>query len=350
MKKMLTKIDTQKALNTRAGRGIFYFLLFTCSILFVFGCGDSLQKTPGPDTAFVASLKDQAVNIVQQGLADHDPRVRVTAIEVVADTRQVKLMHKVQQLLKDNFVPVRFAASLAVGDTKYHPAQNLVEQLLGDRNENVRIAAAYAITRLGSQQGFDILRTATASTDHQVRANAVWLLGKTGNKQALELLYWALEDKDSDYGTRLQAAEAIAKLGDERIYRKLWAILISAYADDRVMGVRAMGALGTEQAKNALITMLDDDLLEVRLTAAAQLGTLGYKDGEPEVLDVFNKNLTNDLDKKDDIERVNVLTAMAIGRIGSTKLTRFLPRLLQNESKFVRLAAARAVLLCLIKK
>jgi len=348
MKKILTKVDT--TLNTPAGRGIFYFLLFTCSILFVFGCGDSLQKTPGPDTAFVASLKDQAVNIVQEGLADHDPRVRVTAIEVVAVTRQVQLMPIVQRLLNDNSVPVRFAASLAVGDNQYHIAENSVRELLDDRSENVRIAAAYAIARLGSKEGFDVLQTAATSTDRLLRANAVLLLGKTANTQALEILYWALEDKDSDYGTRLQAAEAIARLGDERIYRKLWAILISAYADDRVMGVRAMGALGTEQAKNALITMLDDDWLEVRLTAAAQLGTLGYKDGEPEVLDVFNKNLTNDLDKKDDIERVNVLTAMAIGRIGSTKLTRFLPRLLQNESKFVRLAAAEAVLLCLIKE
>jgi len=348
MKKILTKVDT--TLNTPAGRGIFHFLLFTCSILFVFGCGDSLQKTPGPDTAFVASLKDQAVNIVQEGLADHDPRVRVTAIEVVAVTRQVQLMPIVQRLLNDNSVPVRFAASLAVGDNQYHIAENSVRELLDDRSENVRIAAAYAIARLGSKEGFDVLQTAATSTDRLLRANAVLLLGKTANTQALEILYWALEDKDSDYGTRLQAAEAIARLGDERIYQKLWAILISAYADDRVMGVRAMGALGTEQAKNALITMLDDDWLEVRLTAAAQLGTLGYKDGEPEVLDVFNKNLTNDLDKKDDIERVNVLTAMAIGRIGSTKLTRFLPRLLQNESKFVRLAAAEAVLLCLIKE
>ncbi len=338
MKKMFTKI--------------VHFLLFIvyCLLLFVFGCGDSLQKTPGPDTAFVASLRDQAVNIVLQGLADHDPRVRVTAIEVVAVTREVKLMPKVQQLLNDNFVPVRFAASLAVGDTKYHPAETLVEELLGDGNENVRIAAAYAIAQLGSMEGFDVLQTAATSTDHLLRANAVLLLGKTGNKQALNLLYWVLEDKDSDYRTRLQAAEAIAELGDERIYQKLWAILISAYADDRIMGARAMGALGTEQAKNALITMLDDDLLEVRLAAAAQLGRLGSLAGEPEVLDVFNKNLTNDLDKMDDIERVNVLTATAIGRIGSAKLTRFLPRLLQNESKFVRLAAARAVLLCLMKK
>mgnify|MGYP001110137148 CR=1 FL=1 len=52
----------------------------------------------------------------------------------------------------------------------------------------------------------------------------------------------------------------------------LWTRLISAYADDRVMGIRAMGALGTPEAKNALTTMLDDPVPEVRLAAAEQVG------------------------------------------------------------------------------
>jgi HEAT repeat protein len=119
-------------------------------------------------------------------------------------------------------------------------------------------------------------------------------------------------------------------------------MLISAYADDRVVGIRAMGALGTEQAKNALITMLDDGVLEVRLAAAEQLGKLQDPIGEPEVLQVFTKNLTAGLDKES-LERVNVLTALAIGQIGTKPLTKYLPQLLKDESGFVRIAAAKAV-------
>ncbi|MHC4665129.1 MAG: HEAT repeat domain-containing protein, partial [Planctomycetota bacterium] len=84
------------------------------------------------------------------------------------------------------------------------------------------------------------------------------------------------------------------------------------------------------------------DVLEVRLAAAAQLGMLGDPTGEPEVLDVFRKNPTAGF-KKERLEHVNVLTALAIGRIGTARLTRFLPRLLASDSKFVRLAAAMAV-------
>jgi HEAT repeat protein len=111
------------------------------------------------------------------------------------------------------------------------------------------------------------------------------------------------------------------------------------------MGVRAMGTLGGGKARDILITKLDDDILEVRLAAAEQLGRLRDKTGEPEVLDVFEKNLTAGLEDQA-LERANVLTAMAIGRICTPTLTKYLPGLMKNKSKSVRIAAAKAVFLC----
>jgi len=321
---------------------------FVCVLLSVFGCNESLQTIDNLDSASVDYLLPDATRIIRESLDDDNPRVRANAIEVVAATNRVELMPKVQQLLEDDFVPVRFAATLAVGDLKYNLAKRQVKLLLDDDDENVRIAAAYAMSRLGSSEYFEIVRSAIASKDQTVRANSAVLLGKSGDKNALKLLYWAKEDDDSDYKVRFQAAEAIARLGDERIYSKLWTMLISVYADDRAMGVKAMGAMGTLQAKNALITMLDDDVLELRLAAAEQLGMLKDSTGEPEVLDVFTKNLTAGLDKEG-LERVNVFTAMAIGQIGTPSLTKFLPRLLEDDSKFVRIAAAKAVFQCVIK-
>jgi len=322
----------------------FAFLAFA-----VFGCNKSLQTTytnTPVDTISVNNLKPQATQIIQEALADDNPLIRVNAIEVVATTKQIRLMPKVRRLLKDKFVPVRFAAALAVGDLQYSLAKSEVAPLLQDENENVKIAAAYAMSKLGSPDSFQLLRKAIASNDQTVRANAALLLGKSGDKNVLKFLYWTLQREDSDDRVRLQTAEAIAMLGDEWIFPKLWAMLISTYADDRIMGVRAMGALATVQARNALITMLDDDILEVRLAAAEQLGMLASSAGELEVLDVFTKKLTADLNKMG-LERVNVLTALAIGRIGTPQLTNFLPQLLKNQSKFVRIAAAKAVFQCI---
>ena len=118
------------------------------------------------------------------------------------------------------------------------------------------------------------------SSDQTVRANAVMLLGKAADKSVLELLYWAKNDDGSEPKVRYQAAEAIARLGDETIMPKLWTLLVSKFVENKIIGIRAMAALGTVDAKEALITKLDDDILEVRLTAAEQLGVLGDNWGE----------------------------------------------------------------------
>jgi HEAT repeat protein len=338
--------------NKKANVSIFPALIFISTMIFTFGCNNLLKFKPAPRPDFIPDkigvpdinqIRLEAVQILQEGLADSDPMVRVNTIEVVATTRQVKLMPKVQRLINDEFMPVRFATALAIGDMQYSLGQNSIRQLLKDKDVNVKIAASYAMAMLGNPEYLEVLRKAILNDDQTVRANAVLLLGKSGDKTALKFLYWALQNKNSDDKVAYQAAESIARLGDERIYQKLWAMLISAYADVRVMGIRAMGAMGTPEAKNALTTMLNDELLEVRLAAAEQLGTLKDPVGEPRVLEVFEKNLSAGLDKNSR-ERANVLAAMAIGQIRTPSLTKFLPELLKDESKFVRIAAAKAVL------
>ena len=322
---------------------ILHVLLLAYLTLSVFGCNNSLQPSArDSNVTNTYSLGAEALRIIRDGLADPDPLVKVNAVEVVVTTRQIKLMPKVQRLLQDEFVPVRFAAALAVGDTEYALAKKLVAQLLEDKDVNVITAAAYAMGKLGSAEYFEVLRKAISSPDQTIRANAALLLGKTGDRRALESLYWALQDRNSADKVVFQVAESIAMLGDEGIYPKLWTMLISAYADVRVTGIKAMGELGTPEARNALTTMLDDAVLEVRLAAAAQLGRLRDRAGESQVLEVFEKDLATGLDMEAS-ERASVLTALAIGQIGTPALTKFLPQLLRNNSKFVRIAAAKAV-------
>jgi HEAT repeat protein len=119
-------------------------------------------------------------------------------------------------------------------------------------------------------------------------------------------------------------------------------MLISAYADVRVMGVRAMGALGGPEARGALTTSLDDEVAEVRLAAAEQLAKMGDQSGERIVIDIFTKKMTAGLESEEQ-QRINIFAARAIGRLGGPKVTKYLPVLLKDPSKSVQLAAARAV-------
>ena len=350
---LFTNINEIKAVNSsifkakgaRFGKYFFVLLCIALHFLAICGCNESLNIAAAKDSAGSAEqLELRAVKILTEALGNSNPRIRANAIEITAMTKQEQLMPRVQQLLGDDFVPVRFAAALAAGDMQYMPAGKTLHKLLKDPEENVKIAAAFGLYKLGWKQGYNVICEALENKNQTVKANAVVLLGKTNNKEALPLLYKIKDSSKSGHKVIIQAAEAIARLGDERILKKLWALLISYYADDRIVGVKAMGALGTKEAQDALLTMLNDGIIEVRLTAAGQLGMFGYTNGEAEIIKVFEGKILRGMDNES-AERVKILAALAAGRIGTEAVTRYLPGLLKDKSKLVQLAAAGAVLL-----
>jgi len=305
------------------------------------GCQDSFGLRPGPAPLPSSVPTTQAFQVLEAGLSDPDPRVRSSAIEIVVQTRQSRLMPKVKRSIRDPIVPVRFSALVAIGDLRYSLARQDIHQIYHEENENpsVRLAAAYALDRLGEKQYANHYYDAITSTDMTLRANSALLLGRSGDRNTLKLLYWALEDRDSDDRVLQQAIESVAMLGDERVYQKIWTELISAYADDRIHGIRAMGHLGIEPAKQALITMLEDPVLEVRLAAAEQLGRFNDPVGQYLVQEAFKPDPSRDRAAQ---IRIKVMAAMAIGEIGTESLVQHLPRLLNDASPFVRIAAAKA--------
>ena len=328
---------------------LYIFVLGAALLPFIaFGCTEPsaisrLQLEDGSGKNIVV----KAAEILQDSLNDDDPRIRTNAIEVVATTRQMHLMPVVDQLLTDRFTPVRFAASLAVGDTKYSSSKKRLTSLLKAPDINTRLAAAYGLYKLGDKSKIQLMIQQINSPDMDVRANAALVLGKTGDKEAINPLRTAIEAKDSDDKVRFQSAQSLALLGDKAIYPKLWSMILNINADDRILGAQAMGDLGTEEAQGALTTLISDpnEVLEVRLAAAGQLGKLGSTIGEPHVIEAFSGKIPLATDPVR-AERICILSAMAIGEIKTPQLTQYLPQLLNYRSKFVRLAAAKAVFMC----
>jgi len=324
--------------------------------IFIIGCTEEYIPV-SPSDSNVHRYKKQAIEIVRVGLMDKDALVRTHSIEVVSSTNTIQLMPLVLKLTKSRAVPVRFAAAMAMGDVKYTASEYTLKEMLQDKDENVRIAAAYSLMKLGVANHHDKLMGALSSNDPTVQANAALLIGKLDYKPAIEVLYKLINNPNSNDMVRIQAVESIAMLGDERVYGRLWTMLISKYADDRIMGIRAMGALGTKNAKDAIMKQLyhieevsnedpknlGNEDITVRLCAAEQLGKLGIKAGEEEVLKYFS-TVTYSLDKLPSIPN-NQIAIMAIGRINGRNLNRHLPKLLSNKNKDLRLAAAQSLLL-----
>ena len=295
----------------------------------------------------VSRLESKALKIVREALTDEIGVMRSHAIEVVVTAQRRELMPQVLKLLADEYVGVRFTAGVAVGDMEYTPGEYMVKPMLEDPNPNAVIAAAYALARLGRAGYADRIREMAMSEDQTVRANAALLLGKLGDKANLPLLYDVLRAPDSVDKVKFQVVESVSRLGDEQIYKnKLWALLISKFADDRVMGIRGMGLLNTTDSKNAIITMLDDEVPEIRLCAAEQLARMGDMTGESEVTGYFTS-------QHPDVKQTptaSIFATMALGRMPTAAGGSYLPRLLQSRSKVIRLTAAQSVLLLVVTK
>jgi len=308
------------------------------------GCVED-QRIPdiaGPGLGHAAGLEQQSLEIVRQGLRDENSYIRTAAAQVVVASGRRDLMPSVVRCLDDPVAPVRFVATLAIGDLEYYKARSLAETRLADPDGSVRLAAAYALARLGERQHVETIRRALTDTDPKVRANAVMLLGKIGDASDIRRLYQRLGAGESDSRVRLQAVLALAQLKDRNIYReKLWPLLISVYPDDRIVGIEGMAALGTTDAKNAILTMLDDDLIEVRLYAAGQLGKLGDPSGRDLVVAYLRRRPAT----REQTLAANEHAAVAVGYIGGESLEGYLPDLLRDDSPMVRLATAQSALL-----
>src|SRR4030042_3901306 len=142
---MENKLREYKVLgNTKIGFLVCAALLAGAAI-FALGC-EEVQKTAtgGLGATKAVDINDltmQAYRIILDSLGDKDPAIRTNAIEVVAQTGQIKLVPKVQRLFADELAPVRFAAALAIGDLEYFFGVSTVKELFKDEDSHVKLAA-----------------------------------------------------------------------------------------------------------------------------------------------------------------------------------------------------------------
>jgi HEAT repeat protein len=322
-----------------------YFIAAACLII-MSGC-TTQQQDNKPLTVSVApvkveTLKAPALKIVEDSFNDANPFMRNHAIEAAISTDQKQLISNIIQRLSDDSLAVRFTSAVAIGDMDCRTCKDLLNTTLRDTDENVCIAAAYSLIKLGDQSHYQRIRDAAVSTNGTLRANALLLIGKLGNPEDAILLHQALRDLDAQDKVHLQAVDSLAMMKDVKMYKtKLWPLLISKYADDRVMGIRGMGSLATKESIEAIeSTLKNDDILEVRLIAAEELGKLGNTKGQDEVIRYFQTN-----PNLNESTMATGTAVTAIGRIKCNILTGYLAKSLESQSPYIRLVAAQSVLL-----
>ena len=165
-----------------------------------------------------------------------------------------------------------------------HPrAWRDIRRLRGASDEETRRRATAALATSRTRIAASELVTALRDPSLAVREEAAHALGEIGDPQAVPALIDVLNDPST--GLAGEAAKALGRIG----HRLATPALVEMLADrsdrysreDRILAIRALGALGGPDAANALLYTLDeardgeDDSDEEREVIARALGQIG---------------------------------------------------------------------------
>lgn len=244
----------------------------------------------------------RATEILLERLRDSDPRLREIAAAALAEIGDVQALQPLIEALQDSSPEVRDAAAMALGELRDSRAvQPLIDLLADPETQQV---AAWALATIGDRRAAPVLEKLALEGDSApMRGMAVRSLGRMSDGEEVSLFIRCLEDPShlvvieackilgelqEDTATaalfkvfdstphprvRLNAAVALAKIGDPRANEYLIAIL----QEDGDWGRRLNALLGLreqqqqEAAREALRAALNDQHWLIQKQAALSL-------------------------------------------------------------------------------
>jgi len=331
-------------------RSLVWIMFFLIPAAFLTGCSPQEHYAnallPG-QTVTLDEVNSRMRVVLREGLQSRDPASRCHVLEVLSMLKDDGSKRMIRESLYDSSPAVRVSAALAAGDARDSMAQTALHTLLRENYVPVQLAAAYALECLGDKRFGSWYDNVLMGEDAQLSGLACMILGKLGTSEVRldsgEKLWKVLKKENQNPQVRLQAAESLAKLGDETILERLLAYAGSTFADDRILALSGLAELdkrGNANAYAGLVMLAGDPQIEVKLAAYKALGNRNDQTNIEEVRkSVMWTDPTGDALAA---ARVRGLALMTLGHLGWDA---DLPRIYQamhHPTPYVRLSAAWA--------
>ena len=235
----------------------------------------------GPPSIQPQSLKTQAIERLHRSVDSPKPLVKMRAIESCVTLGLPNAQDICIKAVSSPAPPLQFAGAMGLIELPTPAAHTALNKLLSSFDDSVRLAAIGALHRLGQTEHSTELITALSSPSPQTRGNALMILGRLGDTSTIPAIRELL-DNDPVQRVRLQAAEALVLLGDEKVVSRLRRWQFSTLWQDRTFAVQMMGHVKDKRLiVPDLLQKLDDDDPNqlVQLQSARSLGRLGQQEG-----------------------------------------------------------------------
>lgn len=250
--------------------------------------------------------------------------------------------------LRDENPGVRSVSAAVAGRAGMTSLLPSLRTMTGDESAFVRASVIGALRALGDDADpTELSKMLLQSPDPRLRAHAAFVIGEMGDPTAIPMLKQAYASPIRNASeierrlTRLQIAEAMVKLGDDRSIDGIRAALYPARPEEleaTALAVQIIGQIRDRGSIDQLIYLADpkaDRVMpaEVRLAVAGALARMGMTEG----------GFTADEFHASQIDVVRAQAASVYGRTGRTEHLPKLEAMLHDPSELVRVSAAAAV-------
>ncbi len=310
-------------------------------------------REPEPVAPLRASmLRERALALLEEASRAEDPQLRSNAMEF-ANLAAIRLSGSLAAGLSDPSPAVRASALVTIGRSRLEDLVDKIPPLVEDSSPFVRASAVFALARLGRATDRSMSRLADllfTDPSPRVRAHVAVLLGEIGDPSAVQMLREAAAADIPRASAieiqllRLQIAEALIKLGQERELPTIRAALYAARPEDleaSALAVQIIGQLRDKGSVDYLVWLSSqrDERgnplpAEIRLAIASTLAQLGLPRGDF-IADEFAQA---------EQPPIRAQAADVYGRLGMGRNLAKLERLMDDPSPLVRLYAAAGVL------
>jgi len=293
-------------------------------------------KIPAPPRLVAVPRDPKLIKQAQDELladaSGKDAELRANAVEALANVAPDLAAPAVLAALSDSEPAVRFSACMAAGQLRLKTAYPPLLAMMHDTDRRVQVAQRYALHKLGDMRFSHDFERFAVDPDANVRGSVAQTLGLLGEPSAVKLLEPLSQDKAAS--VRLQASEALWRLGQDAGFTDLIAYTISQAADEQIIALLALAAHNDPRVTDYIRAQLTNDYVEISLVAVRVMGMIGSDEGYT----LAAKYATsNDAGQRS-------LAALAMGAIARSDLQSKLRPMLNDPSATVRLSAATAIL------
>ena len=216
-------------------------------------------------------------------LDDEFAEVIITALKMLAGSKENSVIRKSEELLAHKNSDIRFLALgiVANSEEKNFPVAKVADILLYDEDDNNIVEACRLLAKKVPEKGRPYFVELLENTENSniIRQQAVLAIAQVKNKDVAKILFDMISHNDNSVGVMMECKKALGKFEPETVVKMCSHFFSSASVQEKLEYVSVLGSFSSSITQDFLFAELYKDHNQIVLAAILeQLSKLGVLD------------------------------------------------------------------------